>query len=162
MGKDPLRFRHWYRTMSKQEFDFLLQKNQLPLLHYSGITDRKDYCEEYLGTQVSGIHPPVAYTHLVRFNLREDLKIALQERFMKSTRKPLEPKQEKGAISWGLGQTGHSGYLTEDHKKKNKISGIIGDYFNDLLKTVRSSWTLIAWHQYLPTSRYYEEKYRTA
>lgn len=135
---DATTTRHWYRAMTKEEFDYLKLNGVLNLLFedesgeddpsYIGIATNAEYVAEYMGYAKS-------QTHLVEFEVTGDKtfhEIVLEMADERNLPHHL-PKAEGNGGTYGLGTKGH-------------YQGAAGDLFNDLLAFRKITWRLVTIH----------------
>ncbi|PWV56560.1 hypothetical protein [Chitinophaga sp. S165] len=121
--------RHWYRAMPTNEYNYLKLHNQLDCQFYGGIASNYTYSKDgYLTNNGPN-------THLVEFSVGMDgdkfVKLIHEEtkRLQGNRWRFNELKPEDGALSIGLGRTGH-------------YKGAAGTVFNDLLSARKITWRL--------------------
>lgn len=122
----------WYRAMTRDQFLHLLKTDQVEVGHsYRGITDSKSYAQSYMTNDLVN-------THLVEFrlydiNLYDEFTTDVKKKGLSDLNKVQFEKVEEGAVSFGLGPTGH-------------YTGKAGTYFNNLINTRGVMWNLVGLH----------------
>lgn len=121
--------RHWYRAMPTHEYKHLKTHNKLDCQYYGGIASHYSYSKDNYLTN-NGPN-----THLVEFSVGMDgakfVDLIHKETKKKQGRKWAfhEIKPEDGAVSIGLGKTGH-------------YKGEAGTVFNEMLSKHQITWRL--------------------
>lgn len=127
----PDQSKHFYRTMSKSEFQHLVNHNELPAQSsFGGIAPYYGYSAQtkYTGNKKDG-------SHIVEFRLKVDgrvLKEAIDEKAKFKIGKGFIPegyKIESGCLSIGLGDTGLYG-----GRAKGVAKSVGLEVFNDWLR----------------------------
>jgi len=127
---------HWYRTMSKADFIYLLNNSKIVAgSSYGGITPNQNYAAGYLTNKSDGTHTVEFKMNVTGKKFLEELH-AKYEKIKGKKQTVISPKAEGGGTI-GLGKTGMYG-------------GLAGDLFNEMMGNNRIHWKLVACKVPLP------------
>eukprot|EP01084_Bolivina_argentea_P152548 266095_1 len=97
-------YTHWYRAMTRNEFLFLEQNNQLPQQGaYGGLSPTFEYSMKYVSNKSES-------DCIIQFECKFDIDTVFENVFK------WQKKTEDGILSWGLGLTGNTpppGYIVK-------------------------------------------------
>jgi hypothetical protein len=136
---DATKARYWYRAMTKEEFDYLVNNFRLNINYedvveeggvaekdnrYIGIATNSTYASEYMGNLKK-------HTHLIEFEVQAPLNLhdEIQKTKLKGENVSL-PKPEGNGGTYGLGM-------------KGQYQGRAGECFNGLLKKDQIYWRIV-------------------